>query len=219
MKAGGIRAIIPGVTYCLLLVLAFIVGAIPFGYLVARVFYRTDIRTLGSGNIGMTNVWRSFGPAPGLATFILDVAKGLAPVLAARLILGLPFYSEALISALALSGIALAAILGHTFTPFLRFRGGKGIATGLGVLIALLGTYVLIPLGVFAVVLGLFRYVSLGSLAAIVGLLLATIFVRDISPYLYLALAAAVLIFYTHRDNIRRLAKGEERKVSFTRRP
>jgi len=204
--------------YWLLLVGAFIAGAIPFGYIVARVFFRADIRELGSGNIGMANVWRNFGAAAGIATLILDVAKGLAPVLVARLILDIPFYTESTQTALLLSGVALAAIVGHTFTPFLRFRGGKGIATGLGVLVALLGVYVLIPLGVFVAVFALFRIVSLGSLTATIGLLAATALLSAISAYLYLAIAATVLIFFNHRQNIARLVKGTESRLTLTRR-
>lgn len=204
--------------YWLLLVGAFIAGAIPFGYIVARVFFRADIRELGSRNIGMANVWRNFGAASGIATLILDVAKGLAPVLVARYVLSVPFYAEEVQTALMLSGVALAAILGHTFTPFLNFRGGKGIATGLGVLIALLGAYVLIPLGVFVAVFALFRFVSLGSLTATIGLLIATVLLPAISAYLYLAIAAALLIFFTHRQNIVRLVKGIEPRLELKRR-
>jgi len=205
--------------YWLLLLGSFIAGAIPFGYIVARVFFRADIRELGSGNIGMANVWRNFGAAAGIATLLLDAAKGLAPVLVARYVLSIPFYTENTQDGLMLSGIALAAIVGHTFTPFLRFRGGKGIATGLGVLIALLGAYVLIPLGVFVAVFALFRIVSLGSLTATIGLLAATMLLPEISAYLYLAIAAAVLIFFTHRQNIVRLVKGTEPRLTVTRRP
>ncbi len=204
--------------YWALLLGAFIAGAIPFGWLVARVFYRADIRKLGSGNIGMANVWRNFGAAAGLATLILDAAKGFAPVFVARYVLSVPFYAESTQAALALSGIALAAIIGHTFTPFLRFRGGKGIATGLGVLIALLGAYALIPLGVFVVVFALFRIVSLGSLTATIALLAATALLTAISAYLYLAIAAAVLIFFTHRQNIARLIRGTEPRLELGRR-
>ena len=205
--------------YWLLIVGAFVAGAIPFGWLVARVFFRADIRELGSGNIGMANVWRNFGAVAGLATLILDVAKGFAPVFVARWVLDVPFYGENLQAALMLSGIALAAIVGHTFTPFLNFRGGKGIATGLGVLIALLGAYVLIPLGVFVAVFALFRIVSLGSLTATLALLAATALLPAIWAYLYLAIAAAVLIFFTHRQNIARLLKGKEPRLELKRRP
>ena len=205
--------------YWLLLLGAFIAGATPFGYIVARVFFRADIRELGSRNIGMANVWRNFGAGAGLATLILDVAKGFAPVFIARYVLSIPFYTENTQTALMLSGIALAAIVGHTFTPFLNFRGGKGIATGLGVLIALLGAYVLIPLGVFVIVFALFRIVSLGSLIATIALLSVTALLSAISAYLYLAIVAAVLIFFTHRQNIARLVKGTEPRLELKRRP
>jgi len=204
--------------YWLLLLGAFIAGAIPFGWLVARVFFRADIRSLGSGNIGMANVWRNFGAAAGLATLILDVAKGFAPVFIARYVLSVPFYAESTQTALLLSGVALLAIFGHTFTPFLNFRGGKGIATGLGVMLALLGVYALIPLGVFVIVFALFRIVSLGSLTAAIGLLAATALLSAISAYLYLAIAATVLIFFTHRENIARLVKGTEPRLELKRR-
>jgi len=192
---------------------SFLLGAVPCGYLIVRWLHHADVRQLGSGNIGMANVWRNFGAAAGLATLVLDAAKGLAPVLAGRWLLGVPFYSEDLRAGLLLSGLALAAILGHTFTPFLRFRGGKGIATGLGVSMGLLGVYVLIPLAVFAAVLAAFRFVSLGSLCAALALLLTTLFADAVAAYLPLGIAACALVVFTHRDNIARLLRGEERRI------
>lgn len=199
--------------YWLLLPAAFLCGAIPFGYLIARVIYRADIRTLGSGNIGMTNVWRNFGARAGIATLILDALKGALPVLAGRWMLHAPFGADTQSSALMLGGLALAAILGHTFTPFLHFKGGKGVATALGAVTALIGIWILIPAGVFAIMLAAFRYVSLGSLAAAAALLACTIVVPSIRVYLWLGIAAAALVSFTHRENIARLLAGKERKV------
>ena len=199
--------------YWLLLPAAFLCGAIPFGYLIARVIYRADIRTLGSGNIGMTNVWRNFGAGAGIATLILDAVKGAAPVLAGRWVLHAPFGADTNRIALMLGGLALAAILGHTFTPFLHFKGGKGVATALGAVTALIGVWVLIPAGVFAVVLAAFRYVSLGSLTAAAALLACTIAIPSIRAYMWLGIAAAALVAWTHRENIGRLLTGKERKI------
>lgn len=202
-----------------LLAFSFVLGAVPFGHLIALGFYRKDIRQLGSGNIGMTNVWRVCGAGAGLATMLLDTAKGLAPVLLARWLLHAPFYAEGTRESLLLGAIALAAVLGHTFTPFLRFKGGKGIATGLGIAIGLLGWYVLIPLTVFAAMLAAFRYVSLASLTAVVSLAVAAALIGAIRPYWWLGLLAAALVFFTHRSNIARLLAGKESRLGSSRRP
>jgi len=202
----------------LLLVFSFLLGAVPFGYLVALGFFRKDIRTLGSGNIGMTNVWRVCGAGAGIATLLLDTAKGLAPVLLARWLLHLPFYAEGTRESLLLGAVALAAVLGHTFTPFLRFKGGKGIATGLGIAIGLFGWYVLIPLAVFASVLAAFRYVSLASLTAALALALSTVLVSAVRAYWWLGMLTAALVLFTHRGNIARLAAGTENRLDSSKR-
>ncbi len=199
--------------YWLLLPAAFLCGAIPFGYVIARVIYKTDIRTLGSGNIGMTNAWRNFGARAGIATLILDVAKGALPVLVGRWMLSAPLGFDTNRTALMLGGLALAAILGHTFTPFLNFKGGKGVATALGAVTALIGVWVLVPTAAFAVVFAAFRYVSLGSLVAAAALLAATLAIPSIRAYAWLGITAALLVAFTHRENIGRLIRGKERKV------
>jgi glycerol-3-phosphate acyltransferase PlsY len=199
--------------YSALLLAAFLMGAIPFGYAIGRVFFHADIRTLGSKNIGMTNVWRNFGAGAGIATLVLDAAKGAVPVLAGRWMLHAPLGADTSSTALMLGGLALAAILGHTFTPFLSFKGGKGVATALGAVTALIGVWVLIPAAVFAVVLAAFRYVSLGSLSAAAALLACTLAIPALRMYWWLGILAMLLVAFTHRENIRRLAAGKERKI------
>jgi len=199
----------------LLALLAFLVGSVPFGYLIVRLVFRQDIRKLGSGNIGMTNVWRSFGCVPGFATLVLDLGKGYLPVLGMRLLVK----SEAVHPwgsiELTLSAIGLAAIFGHAFTPWLAFRGGKGVATGLGVFTAIVGAWVLVPLAAFAVVFLLFRYVSVGSMTAGAAFLAMTVAVPSLRGYIPLGAVVAALILCTHLSNIARLGRGEERRFRF----
>jgi glycerol-3-phosphate acyltransferase PlsY len=199
--------------YWPLLLAAFLMGAIPFGYVIGRVFFHADIRALGSKNIGMTNVWRNFGAGAGIATLILDAAKGAVPVLAGRWLLHAPFGADTSRTALMLGGLALATILGHTFTPFLNFKGGKGVATALGAVTALVGIWVLIPAAVFAIVLAVFRYVSLGSLSAAATLLACTLALPALRVYAWLGILAMLLVAFTHRENIGRLIGGKERKL------
>jgi len=210
----------------ILIVVAFFFGSIPFGYLIVKLLYRADIRLLGSGNIGMTNVWRNFGWKPGLATLILDFLKGLAPVVLAFFILrtqySFPhpylvksqngsFFSSYISSGeFVLTFVAIFAILGHTFTPWLSFKGGKGFATALGAMAGLLQVYLLIPLGVFLIFFLMFRFVSLGSITASFAFLLATLFIPHLRFYIPLGVVLVLVILYTHRENISRLISGTE---------
>lgn len=197
---------------------AFFSGSIPWGYLVVRLFYKADIREKGSGNIGMTNVMRVYGMKPGLFVFALDIAKGLLPVVLCSRNLDVRIgdpggWTQAGI----LMAVALAAVLGAVFTPWLGFKGGKGIGTGLGVLTGLLGWAILIPLLVFAAAFIPTKYVSLGSLCATFAFLLVTIFLPQVSYYLPAGIIFTILIFYTHRENIKRLVQGKESKLSLKR--
>jgi glycerol-3-phosphate acyltransferase PlsY len=188
-----------------LVIASYLLGSVPFGLWVCRALKGVDIRTLGSGNIGATNVWRTVGPAPGLLVLVLDVLKGWGPAFAGTT-LGGPVYGV-------VGGAA--AVLGHSFSPFLRFRGGKGVATTLGVLIGVTPVTAAITFGAWIVVLALSRYVSLASiLASAVGV--ATVAVRREDP-IVLALFALIglLIIVRHRGNIARMAKGEEPKFRF----
>ena len=197
-----------------ILVVAFLVGAVPFGYIVPKLARGIDIRTVGSGNPGFTNVYRAVGTGPGLVVLLADIGKGIAAVL-----LGRAFGGGALP---VVAGVA--AIAGHIGTPFLRFRGGKGVATAAGVFITLLPLETAICLALFALVVGLSRYVSLGSVVAAVGLPIAVVVVaraRDgaLPTYeLIVAALVAVIIVLRHRDNLRRLFAGEENRFSFHRR-
>jgi len=180
---------------------AFLCGSIPFGLLLVKLAGKGDVRAHGSGNIGATNVSRVGGKALGLVTLLLDIGKGFLPVFLGRQ-LGL---SESVLSLLALS-----AVLGHVFTPWLKFRGGKGVATALGVALAFRASMVLPALGVFIVLLLAFRYVSLGSVMA--ALALPLVLLWQGAPPLVLLLWAdiSLIVILKHHENIRRLLKGTE---------
>jgi acyl phosphate:glycerol-3-phosphate acyltransferase len=196
---------------------AFLIGSIPFGYIIGRLFYRTDIRGQGSGNIGAMNALRTLGVAGALAVLLLDALKGFAPTLWAQSFFrghldlsgeGFP-PSDQLMGSL----VATGAILGHCFSPWLRFRGGKGVATSFGAVFALCW-----PAGIVAVcgwIAGavLTRYSSVGSL---LGCALAPIaiygFTRSLPGAAY-GIIAALLVFVRHRDNIARLRAGTESPI------
>ena len=194
------------------LIMAYLLGSIPFGLILARMLGGADVRKAGSGNIGATNVLRVVGPFAGILTLVLDAAKGwLAVWLAARW-----SHEQTLIMVLA----GFLAMAGHCFPVWLRFRGGKGVATAAGVFAALCPLALLATLALFLLVVGFFRYVSLGSLAAaaalplLVYLLWAPHFAPPESVTLG-SLAIAALVIVQHRGNIVRLAHGEEPKFSF----
>jgi glycerol-3-phosphate acyltransferase PlsY len=189
---------------------AYLLGAIPFGYLIYRARSGRDIRAEGSGNIGATNVMRRAGPAAGIATLLLDAAKGYVAVwLAARLSGGAPWV---------IAAAAVAALLGHTFPVYLRFRGGKGVATALGVFAALAPRSILLALVVFAITLAVFRYVSLGSIVASAAFpVLALLMDSPQRPVVLGAFACSALIIVKHSSNIRRLLAGTENRLRLRR--
>jgi len=193
---------------------AYLLGSIPTGYLLYRVFRRQDIRSLGSGNIGATNVLRAGGKGLGAATFILDVLKGCAAVWLGAWLASLWMPSVPLRTAEAFA--ALCAVLGHMFPVWLRFRGGKGVATGFGVFLIVSPIAALAAIGVFAVVLALSRYVSVSSiLAAFSFPIFAWLLVTGARPTFFFVAAALVslLIIVKHYPNIRRLIAGTESRI------
>lgn len=189
----------------LLLVFAYLLGAVPTGVLLARAFGGIDPRTMGSRNIGATNVYRTAGKKLGILTLLGDIAKGLVPVVIARHSLDSHFW---------IAAVALTAFLGHLYPIYLNFKGGKGVATGLGALLALSPLSALLTLLVFAAVVYIWRYISLGSLAAALAfpLFLALNPFNPHKIYVPFAILIGALIFYRHRENIERLLAGRENK-------
>jgi glycerol-3-phosphate acyltransferase PlsY len=195
--------------------LAYLLGSIPFGYLLVRLFVGGDVRETGSGGTGATNVTRRAGKGVGVLTLLFDLLKGVAAVLIARSLLGPDGVARWWVCA-----AGAAAVLGHVFPVWLRFRGGKGVATGLGVFLVLAPLATLCAALVFVLVVWLWRYVSLGSIVAAALLpvavwSLSALGVSDRAPLplLVLSILGAALIVFMHRANIRRLLRGEESKL------
>jgi glycerol-3-phosphate acyltransferase PlsY len=198
----------------LVLLAAYLLGAIPFGYLIVRLTQGRDIRQAGSGNIGATNVTRQAGLLAGILTLLLDAGKGyLAVWLAGQ-------WTEG--DVLWMAAAAVGAVVGHCFTVFLRFEGGRGVATGAGAFFAISPAAVLAAAGVFMAVVVFWRYVSLGSIVAAGTLPLLTyvLYAPGYAPPLAVSLAttaAAILIIWKHRPNLKRLAAGTEPKFTWRR--
>ncbi len=213
--------------YFIVAAIAYLLGSIPFGYILLRVFRGEDVRQHGSGNIGATNVARK-APGLGIATLVLDALKGYAAVMIAFAIArsdynfivrpeahyGAP---ELLLAAVA----AFAAVLGHVFPVWLKFKGGKGVATGVGTFLAIAPKAVLVVLVIFAVLVAAFRYISLGSIVATAAFpIFAWLLYRnESSPAVFAAtVAAAALIILKHHQNIRRLLAGTEHRFELKHR-
>jgi len=199
-----------------LLLVSYLLGSIPFGVILARLFGGADVRKAGSGNIGATNVARVAGPAAGVLTLLLDAAKGWFAVWLA----GHFMHGEAGL----LVAAGFFALLGHCFPPWLRFRGGKGVATAAGVFGALCPEALLAALILFGLVVWFWHYVSLGSLAAAAAIPLLVYFLwapHFAPPNIVTlgSLAIAALVVFQHRGNIGRLTRGEEPKFSFSKKP
>ncbi len=216
--------------YFVVAAVAYLLGSIPFGYILVKVFKKQDIRATGSGNIGATNVARSGAKGLAVATLLLDGAKGAAAVIFCNLYWQ-PWSEPARLLTAAQSGsdlatlkylpsaiAALSAIAGHMFPPWLRFRGGKGVATAVGAFLVLSPATVAISLAVFAVVVGATRYVSLGSIVGTVAFPVAFWWLhsmgtqRERLAMMPAIIAAAALIIAKHHANIRRLLAGTESK-------
>ncbi|MCW5205972.1 glycerol-3-phosphate 1-O-acyltransferase PlsY [Desulfobulbus sp. F5] len=192
--------------YFLLPAAAYLIGSIPFGLLLSR-SSGIDIRQHGSGNIGATNVSRLVGKKVGLLTLFLDAAKGWFTVFAVGVLFGDNSRQNLVIG---LCGAAV--VVGHMFSLFLRFKGGKGVATALGVFLCLAPKALLISLAVFIPVVATTEFVSLGSLLASAALLPALYFLDEPSWKLWLACVIALLIWLKHQQNIRRLLNGTEKR-------
>jgi acyl phosphate:glycerol-3-phosphate acyltransferase len=209
--------------------LSYIVGSIPNSIIVSKLVRGIDIREHGSGNAGGTNVFRVLGWKWGVLTILLDALKGaLAVIVVARMYLDrIPFSNITPFDDFTLVQIicGVAAVIGHIWTIFAGFKGGKGIATGLGVLIMIVTVDMALALGVFVVVVTLSRYISLGSLMAAISVPLfliirENVFGVDIPGYhtiLPFCIGLALLVIFTHRANIGRILEGSENKISFVK--
>jgi glycerol-3-phosphate acyltransferase PlsY len=194
--------------YLITAAMSYLLGSIPFGYLLVRIFKGEDVRASGSGNIGATNVARK-SPALGITTLVLDAAKGLAAVLVARVLFSGPHQQ------LIMTTAAFFAVIGHLFPVWLKFRGGKGVATSLGAFILLTPKSILFMVLLFLVIAVAFRYVSLGSIAVAAAFpLLAWALHEYVDPWqLVLIALVSALVIWRHRQNIGRLAAGTESKL------
>jgi glycerol-3-phosphate acyltransferase PlsY len=199
---------------------AYLLGSIPFGYLLVRIFRGEDIRQTGSGNIGATNVARSGAKGLGIATLALDalkgaIAVGLAAFLAASKFnfCGNPSPWFCVAPLRLMASAALAAVLGHVFPVWLRFKGGKGVATALGVFCVLFPKAILVALAIFILVVAITRYVSLGSILGAIAFPVAAYFMQN-PDWLSLLLASGVslIIILKHHQNISRLLSGTENR-------
>ncbi len=209
--------------YFTIAIISYLLGSIPFGYLLVKTFTGTDVRAQGSGNIGATNVARSGNKGLAVATLVLDAMKGYAAVLLTRMWIarelsnrGTSTYADAFSTIF--FGVALAAlfaVIGHMYPVWLKFKGGKGVATALGVYLALAPKAIVVSIIVFFIVLALTKYVSLGSVLASLAFPFAFWYFHraESSPaVLILICAIQAMIIWKHADNLRRLASGTEDK-------
>lgn len=188
----------------LILISAYLLGSIPNGLIFGKLIWKKDLRQFGSHNVGATNAWRVLGKSAGLLIFALDFLKGALSVFIAE-----KFFGEPVMMILA----GLLAIVGHTFSVFLKFHGGKGVATGLGVVAVLMPKVTVIVFAVWLVIVLITRYVSLGSIIAAVCVpILAKFFDAPIEFILFGVLAAGFITF-RHRENISRLIQGTENRI------
>ena len=192
----------------LTLIIAYLIGGIPFGYLLVKLKTGRDVRSMGSGNIGATNVLRTTGRTIAIVTLLLDIAKGFFAVwLAARLTIGSPVW---------MSAAALAVMLGHAFPIFLKFQGGKAVASFIGGFLYLTPAALAPALIVFVIVVAVTRHISLGSIVAAGTLPLAVwIILHPPASVLTASVIAGAFIIYRHRSNIERIRAGNENVFSF----
>jgi len=188
----------------LLVLISYLLGGIPFGLIVSYLLTGEDPRKVGSGNIGATNVSRAAGKKAGLITLVLDALKGLVPVLLARHLFPTNPWAVAL--------VGLGAVCGHCFSPYLRFKGGKGVATGAGVFLGIHPLALLLSLAVFAGMLKWKGYVALSSLFAAWAMPFFVLILKGSAPISLAAALMAAIITFRHRSNIERLLAGEEPK-------
>jgi acyl phosphate:glycerol-3-phosphate acyltransferase len=213
--------------YLIVAAVSYLLGSIPFGYLLVRIFRGEDIRLTGSGNIGATNVARSGAKGLGIATLVLDAIKGALAVWLAAVLAGSnynlcgDFIQHPCAPALRLMSLAaLFAVLGHVFPIWLRFKGGKGVATALGVFCVLFPAAILVALAIFIVVVATTRYVSLGSILGAIAFPVAAYFLQKTDAMsLLLASSVSLIVILKHHENISRLLSGTESRFGAAKVP
>lgn len=191
-------------TTLLIVLAAYLIGSIPFGYLLARLWKGIDIRQHGSGNIGATNVWRTLGKGPGLVVLLLDFLKGATAVMLAKQLEN---------TDIATLAAALAVMAGHSWPLWLGFKGGKIIAAGAGAILAIAPMPLLLAFIVFVVVVALSRYVSLGSILAAISLPVWMLLLHYNQTMIIFSILVAAFAVWRHKTNIKRLLQGTESKI------
>jgi len=210
---------LPPTKSILLMLFAYFVGSIPFGYIIGLSYGNIDIREHGSGNVGMANVFRTLGPLPGLMTLFLDALKGFLIVFVSlRWIPPKDFGYNYFMWGIIICLIAFLTVIGHSYPVWLNFKGGKSVAVSLGILSALMSWWVAVPVAVFIVVVGISRYISLGSILAAVSIPVIFIVFHTFpysgnlsdSIFIFFACVLAILVIVRHTSNIKRLLRGTE---------
>lgn len=195
--------------YILVAIISYLIGCFSSAYVIGKIFKNIDIRNFGSGNVGATNALRVMGAKLGALTFLLDIIKGILAVYVGKFILG------------DIGGLigGLFVVIGHDWPVFIGFKGGKGIATSIGVLLILYGPIILIPILITLLIIATTKYVSLGSISFLVlNPIIYTLFARPFEKkYLLISFILALLGLIRHRDNIKRLVNNEENKIKLSR--
>ncbi|SJZ54196.1 glycerol-3-phosphate 1-O-acyltransferase PlsY [Selenihalanaerobacter shriftii] len=195
-------------SYLFVILISYLLGSIPFGLLLTRLVKGVDIREYGSGNIGATNAYRVMGFGMGVMVALFDISKGYISVQIAKQVFGADVAVILIIA-------GLAAVAGHNWPIFLKFNGGRGVATSVGILINLLPKTVLIVFFIWLIIVLTTRYVSLGSIVGAALIPILAILFNNPPIYVGLGLAIAVFVIFRHRPNIKRLLAGEENKIGW----
>jgi glycerol-3-phosphate acyltransferase PlsY len=193
------------ILFAIIIIFSFFIGAIPFGHIISRLAAGVDISRRGSGNIGAANVAREIGIRWGVITLILDILKGFIPLM---ICMKIPVQYHNIFLTL----LSLALILGHIYSPFLRFKGGKGVSTGFGIFLALSPVPAVISFCIFLITVYLFNYISLGSIAGACFMPVILALMDRPAHFIVIALLTALLILVAHSENIIRIITGAERR-------
>lgn len=191
-------------SYIIVVILSYVIGSVPSGLILGKTFWNVDLRQHGSKNIGATNAWRTLGKLPGFIVFVADLLKGMIGVYLGMLIVGTS-------TAMIIGGIM--AIIGHSLSLFLKFKGGKGVATGLGVLIMLMPSVSAVVFLIWLVIVLISKYVSLASIIAAVFVPVCAFAAGMSYDYVAFGIVAALFVIYRHKSNIVRLINGTENKI------